>query len=40
VRGAREQILDVVVRPSETEKRVGRVEGLIGRLRELRYLRG
>jgi hypothetical protein len=40
VGSAREQVLDVVVRPSETEERVRRVKGLVRRLRELRYLRG
>lgn len=38
VGSACEQVLDVVVRPSKTEERVGRVKGLVRRLRELRYL--
>jgi hypothetical protein len=40
VRRAREQILDVIVRPPETEERVRRVQHLVRRLRELRDLRG
>ena len=40
VSSARKQVLDVVVRPSETEERIRRVERLVRRLRELWYLRG
>jgi hypothetical protein len=40
VRRAREQILDVIVRPPEPEERVRRVQRLVRRLRELRDLRG
>ncbi len=39
VRRAREQILDVIVRPPETEEHVRRVQRLVRRLRELRDLR-
>jgi type IV secretory pathway TrbF-like protein len=40
VRRAREQILDVIVRPPEPEERVRRVKHLVRRLWELRDLRG
>ena len=40
MRCAREQILDVIVRPPEPEERARRVQRLVRRLRELRDLRG